>query len=99
MSETTSYKRMPNINLPETENIKLVWTHQEKRRRLPFKKNNEHQYMVIPVKRIRGRPILRWIDNSREDLNKYELTADKTENRLYWKMMVKTDPQRCGDGL
>ena len=30
---------------------------------------------------------------------KYELTADMTENRQYCKMMVKTGPQRCGDGL
>ena len=29
---------------------------------------------------------------------KYELTADMTEDRQYWKMMVKTGPQRCGDG-
>ena len=26
-------------------------------------------------------------------------TADMTENRQYWKMMVKTGPQRSGDGL
>ena len=55
--------------------------------------------MVVPGKRRRGRPRRRWIDNNREDMSKYELTADKTENRQYWKTMVKTDPQRCGDGL
>ena len=35
-------------------------------------------------------------------MTKYELTADMTENRQYWKMMVKalkTGPQRSGDGL
>ena len=32
---------MPNVNIPETENIKLVWTHQEKRRRRSLKKNDE----------------------------------------------------------
>ena len=32
-------------------------------------------------------------------MNKYELTADMTEDRQYWKMMVKTGPQNCGDGL
>ena len=32
------YKRMPNVNIPETEKIKLVWTHQENRRRQPLKK-------------------------------------------------------------
>ena len=26
-------------------------------------------------------------------MKKYELTADMTENRHYWKMMVKTGPQ------
>ena len=55
--------------------------------------------MVVPGKRRRGRPRRRWIDNNREDMNKYELTADMTENRQYWKMMVKTGPQRSGDGL
>ena len=47
----------------------------------------------------RGRPRLRWTDNNREDMTKYELTADMTENRQYWNMMVKTGPQRSGDGL
>ena len=28
--------------------------------------------------------------------NKYELTANITENRQYWKMMIKTGPQRYG---
>ena len=32
---------MRNVNIPETENIKLVWTHQEKRRRQLIKKNDE----------------------------------------------------------
>ena len=31
---------MPNVNIPETEKIKLVWTHQEKRRIQPLKKND-----------------------------------------------------------
>ena len=55
--------------------------------------------MVVPGKRRSGRPRRRWIDNNREDMNKYELTADMTENRQYWKMMVKTGPRRSGDGL
>ena len=33
---------MPNVNIPETETIKLVRTHQEKRRRQPLKKNDGH---------------------------------------------------------
>ena len=52
--------------------------------------------MVVPGKRRGGR---RWIDNNREDMSKCELTAALTENRQYWKMMVKTGPQRSGDGL
>ena len=56
--------------------------------------------MVVPGKRKSGRPRRRWIDNNREDMNtNYELTADMTENRQYWKLMVNTGPQRCGDGL
>ena len=39
--------------------------------------------MVVPGKRRRGRPRRRWIDNNREDMSKYELTADMTENRHY----------------
>ena len=34
-----------------------------------------------------------------EDMKIYELTDDMTENRHYWKTMVKTGPQRSGDGL
>ena len=33
---------MPNVNIPETENIKLEWTHQEQRRRQHLKKNDGH---------------------------------------------------------
>ena len=39
--------------------------------------------MVVTRKRRRGRPILRWTDNNRKDMTKYELTADMTENRQY----------------
>ena len=53
--------------------------------------------MIVPGKRRRERPRRRWIDNNREDMSKYELTADMTENRQYWKMMVNTGPQRSGD--
>ena len=54
--------------------------------------------MVVPGKRRRGRSRRRLIDKTSR--NKYELTADMTENRQYWKMMVKTGPQRCvRDGL
>ena len=33
---------MPNVNMPETEKIKLVCTHREKRRRQPLKKHDGH---------------------------------------------------------
>ena len=64
-------------------------------------RSNSRKVMDMDVtgKRRRGRPRLRWTDNNREDMTKYELTADMTENRQYWKMMVKTGPRRCGDGL
>ena len=39
--------------------------------------------MVVPGNRRRGRPRLRSTDNTREDMTKYELTADMTENRQY----------------
>ena len=31
-----------DVNIPETEKIKLVWTYQEKRRRQPLKRNDGH---------------------------------------------------------
>ena len=67
--------------------------HIRRRRRQPLKKMME---MVEPGKRRRGRPRRRWTDNNREDMTKYELTADMTDNREHWKMMVKTGTQRCG---
>ena len=69
---------MPNVSIPETEKIKLVWTHQEKRKIQPLKKNDRHG--CIGSKRIkRGRPRRRWFDNTREDMNKYEMTADMSD--------------------
>ena len=54
-------------------------------------------HMAVAGKRRRGRPRRRWIDNTREDINKYKMTHDMTENREYWKMMVKTGPHGCED--
>ena len=78
---------MPNVNIPERETITFVRAYQEKRRRQLIKKNNGHGRTG---ERTRGRPRRRWIDNNLEDMSK--LTADMTENRQYWKMMVKTGP-------
>ena len=64
--------------------------------RQPLKKNDGHGCTGEEKK---GRPRRRWIDNNMEYVNKYELTADMIENRQYWKMMAKTGPQRCEDGL
>ena len=63
--------------------------------------------MVVPGKRRRGQPRRRWIDNTCEDMKKYEMTSDinmigttdMTENRQYWQMMVNTGQQRSGDSL
>ena len=81
---------MPNVNIPETETIKFVRTYQEKRRTQLIKTKYGHGRTGEEKK---ARPRRRWIDNNREDMSKYELTADMTENRQYWKMMVKTGPQ------
>ena len=79
---------MPNVNIPESEKTKLVWTHQEKRRRQLL-----NMHMVVPGKRIRRRrPRRRWLDNTREDMKQYEMTAIMTGNRQYWKVTVKTGP-------
>ena len=43
---------MPNVNIPETEKIKLVRTHQEKRRRQPVKKRWTWSY--LPGEERRG---------------------------------------------
>ena len=88
---------MPNVNISETETTKLLWINQEKRRQpLWLKKNVGHG---CTGKRRRGRPRLRWLDNTWEDMEKYEMTDGMTENVQYWKMMVNTGTQRCGDGL
>ena len=87
---------MPTVNIPETKTIVLVRKCQEKRRRQLIKTNAGRGRTGGEKK---GRPRLRWTDNNREDMTKYELTADITEHRQYWKMMVKTGPQRSGDGL
>ena len=63
--------------ISEAENIKLVWTYQEKRRRQPLKKNDGHGRTGEEKK---GRPSRRWVDNNQEkDMNKSELTAGMTE--------------------
>ena len=97
MSETRSYKRMPNANIPETEKTKLVWTYITRREEDNISRKLTN--MIVPGERRRGRPRWRRIDNTRDDMNKYKLTDDMTENRQYWKTMVKTGPQICGDGL
>ena len=77
---------------------RLHWYGHVKRREEDNLSRKMMDVIVLGMRR-RGRPRLRWTDNNREDMTKYELTADMTENRQYWKMMVKTAPQRSGDGL
>ena len=67
---------MPNVTISETEMIKLVRTYQERREEDNL--SRKMMGMVVPGKRRRGRPRLRWIENNREDMTKYELTADMT---------------------
>ena len=45
--------------------------------------------MAVPRKRRRGQPRRRWIDNTRQDMNKYEMTADMTKTIQNWTMMVR----------
>ena len=78
---------MPNVNIPETEKNKLLWTHQVKKIRQPLNKKMMSMLVSEMALQHPGR------------YEKYEMTADMTENRQYWKMMVKTGPQRCGNGL
>ena len=79
---TRGCQSLPNVNIPETKTIALVMRREEDNL------SSKMMDVVVPGKRRRGRPRLRWIDNNREDMTKYELTADMTENRQYWKMMV-----------
>ena len=69
---------MPNVNIPETKTIALVRTCQEKRRRQLIKKNDG---CCRTGEEKKGRPRLRWTDNNREDMTKYELTAGMTVYR------------------
>ena len=89
---------MPKMSTFLSQN-RLHWITLHVKRREEDNLSRKMMDMVVPGKRRRGRPRLRWTDNNREDMTKYELTTDMTENRLYWKMMVKTGPQRSGDGL
>ena len=51
IQEDAKVQGMPNVNIPVTENIKLVWTHQDRRRRQPLRKMMDK---VVPGKRRRG---------------------------------------------
>ena len=86
MSETRAYNRMPkyqcmpNVNIPETEKIKLVWAHQEKRIRQPLKKSDGHGCIGEEKK---GRPRRRWIDNTREDMTHIKLLCPCNNGQSY----------------
>ena len=55
--------------------------------------------MGVPWKIRRGRPRRRWLQDTREDMNKYEMTSDMTENRHYWKMVAKTTLKKNQDSI
>ena len=42
LEHTRGCQSVPNVNIPETETIKSVWTYQEKRRRQLIKNNYGH---------------------------------------------------------
>ena len=85
---------MPNVNIPETETITLVWAYQEKRRRQHLKKNDAHT-----GKRRTGRPRRRWTDN-REDMDKYKLTVQEDDGKDWptktwrWSLKVKREGEK-----
>ena len=54
----------------------LLVVHRHVKRREEDNLSRQMMEMVVPGKIRRGRPRLRWIDNNREDMTKYELTAD-----------------------
>ena len=92
----TRCQNMPNVNIPVAE--RLNWYGQF-RRREEDNLSRKMMEMFAQGKRRRGRSRRSWINNTRDDMNKYELTADMTDNRQYGRMMVKTGTQRCGDDL
>ena len=48
--------------------------------------------MQLPGKRQRGRPMRRYIDAVREDMQVVGVRVEDAENRLKWKAVI-----RCGD--
>ena len=60
---------MPNVNIPETEKIKLLWTHQVKKRRQPLNKKMMSMLVSEMALQHPGR------------YEKYEMTADKRGQR------------------
>ena len=72
---------MPNVNILGAENIKLVWTLQEKRRRQLLKKNDGHGCTGEGKKLSRKVwPKPRSPDSTREDMHKYEMASGMTDN-------------------
>ena len=66
---------------------RLNWYEHSKRRE-EDNLSRQMMDMVVSGKRGRVRYRLRWNYNNREDMTKFQLTADMTENRQYWKMML-----------
>ena len=47
--------------------------------------------MQVQGKRIKGRPKKRWLDNTREDMEEYNMTEEMAENRSVSHMKTHTD--------
>ena len=67
-SETRSYNRMPNVNIPETENIKLVWTMYTSGEEKKSTSQEKYGHGCTGEEKM-WRSRRRWFDNSREDMN------------------------------
>ena len=81
-SHTRGCQSMQNVNITETENIKLAWTHQGKRRRQPLVKSDGRGCTGGEKK---WRPRRRWLDNTRDGREDMKNSNDNWHN---WKQTV-----------
>ena len=45
--------------------------------------------MEVPVKRRRGMPKRRWLDNIRNDLSERELSGEEAQGRVKWRRLIR----------
>ena len=53
--------------------------------------------LEVSGRRNRGRPKMRWRDNIKGDMTKYQLTEDMAQDRKYWMAQILAGPVQ-GDG-